>query len=344
MDARYENLAYSHQAGEKGAGVYMFDAENGELLWWASANAASSLQIDAMKYSVVSRINTADRNGDGLTDHLYFGDLGGQVWRIDFDANLGASSNKGFARLIFKNPTERFYEAPNFSVYGHELPRAVISIASGNRSLPLSDKRSTSTIYNIFDREVVGGSFDINNNGKSKLVISDLKGMPTESDLNNKTLTKVKSDIPNGWYISAEAVIGKQLDPNGNETTITNTTASKVLGEMVVMNKSLYASVYNPNATTDSCKVQAQGITTVQRYCLPFGVCEQETDPATMRFGAGRGIVDVMVGAGVGTSENGVKRQILNPGLTSAINKANGMPINTMRRQIVPLKWYESNE
>lgn len=114
--------------------------------------------------------------------------------------------------------------------------------------------------------------------------------------------------------------------------------------QVINSNKSLYASVYNPNATTDSCKVQAQGITTVQRYCLPFGVCEQETDPATMRFGAGRGIVDVMVGAGVGTSENGVKRQILNPGLTSAINKANGMPINTMRRQIVPLKWYESNE
>ncbi|MEO3356439.1 pilus assembly protein [Acinetobacter haemolyticus] len=351
-DMEYEKLAPTITQNTQGAGVYMFDADNGDLLWHASGDNQSTscgkgdvnhgLKMQNLG-SVVSRINTVDRNGDGIADHLYFGDLKGQVWRIDLSDDLGVSSCGAYS-MLFQNTGERFYEAPNFSVYGYEQPLAVISIASGNRSLPLSDKRSTSTIYNIFDREVVGGSFDINNNGKSKLVISDLKGMPTESDLNNKTLTKVKSDIPNGWYISAEAVIGKQLDPNGNETTITNTTASKVLGEMVVMNKSLYASVYNPNATTDSCKVQAQGITTVQRYCLPFGVCEQETDPATMRFGAGRGIVDVMVGAGVGTSENGVKRQILNPGLTSAINKANGMPINTMRRQIVPLKWYESNE
>ncbi|WP_436862278.1 pilus assembly protein [Acinetobacter haemolyticus] len=351
-DMEYEKLAPTITQDTQGAGVYMFDADNGDLLWHASGDNQSTscgkgdvnhgLKMQNLG-SVVSRINTVDRNGDGIADHLYFGDLKGQVWRIDLSDDLGVSSCGAYS-MLFQNTGERFYEAPNFSVYGYEQPLAVISIASGNRSLPLSDKRSTSTIYNIFDREVVGGSFDINNNGKSKLVISDLKGMPTESDLNNKTLTKVKSDIPNGWYISAEAVIGKQLDPNGNETTITNTTASKVLGEMVVMNKSLYASVYNPNATTDSCKVQAQGITTVQRYCLPFGVCEQETDPATMRFGAGRGIVDVMVGAGVGTSENGVNRQILNPGLTSAINKANGMPINTMRRQIVPLKWYESNE
>ncbi|WP_109441039.1 pilus assembly protein [Acinetobacter haemolyticus] len=346
----YENRDYNPQNNTEGAGVYMFDADNGDLLWHASGDNQSTscgtsdtkrgLKIQNLG-SVVSRINTVDRNGDGIADHLYFGDLKGQVWRIDLSNDLGISGC-GHYSMLLQVAGERFYEAPNFSVYGYEQPLAVISIASGNRSLPFSDKVSTSRIYNIFDREVVGGHFDTSNIGETKLTLVDLKPMPT--DLKGKTLTDVRKDIPNGWYISAETVIGKQLDPNGNETTITNTTASKVLGEMVVMNKSLYASVYNPNATTDSCKVQAQGITTVQRYCLPFGVCEQETDPATMRFGAGRGIVDVMVGAGVGTSENGVKRQILNPGLTSTINKANGMPINTMRRQIVPLKWYESNE
>ncbi|MBN6532914.1 pilus assembly protein PilY [Acinetobacter pittii] len=348
-DARYENLAYSNQAGEKGAGVYMFDAENGELLWWASANAASSLQIDAMKYSVVSRINTADRNGDGLTDHLYFGDLGGQVWRIDFDANLGASSNKGFARLIFKNPTERFYEAPNFSVYGHEQPRAVISIASGNRSLPFSDRTSTSTIYNLFDREVIHPNFKFEHQTlTAKFTLNDLHKMDV-SQLNGTalTLSDVQNSgnkrVQNGWYISAETVIGKQLDSNGNETTITNTASSKVLGEMVVMNKSLYASVYNPNGTSDSCRVQAQGITTVQRYCLPFGICELNV--TDMSFGAGRGIVDVMAGVGTGVDEkNEATRQILNPNAKDSIVGGNGMPINSMRRQIVPLKWYESNE
>lgn len=355
-DMEYEKTTPIITKDTQGASVYMFDADNGDLLWHASGDNPSTscgkgdtehgLKIQGMG-SVVSRINTADRNGDGITDHLYFGDLEGQVWRIDLSANLGkerkaTNDNKdtgcGSYSMLFKAEGERFYEAPNFSVYGYEQPLAVVSIASGNRSLPLSEKDSSSRIYNIFDREVIGKGFDTNNKSGAKLELADLQLMP--NDLNGKTLNDVAKDIPNGWYVSAETVEAQDID----KTASFDKNGSKVLGEMVVMNKSLYASIYNPNATTDSCKVQAQGITTVQRYCLPFGVCEQETDPATMRFGAGRGIVDVMVGAGIGSSENGVKRQILNPGLASVINKANGMPINTMRRQIVPLKWYERNE
>lgn len=33
-----------------------------------------------MKHSIVSRISTLDRDADGLVDHLYFGDLGGQIF------------------------------------------------------------------------------------------------------------------------------------------------------------------------------------------------------------------------------------------------------------------------
>ncbi|MFX9397515.1 hypothetical protein ABTO25_21085, partial [Acinetobacter baumannii] len=40
-----------------------------------------------MKHSIVSRISTLDRDGDGLVDHLYFGDLGGQVFRVDLNNN-----------------------------------------------------------------------------------------------------------------------------------------------------------------------------------------------------------------------------------------------------------------
>ncbi|NIE96592.1 pilus assembly protein PilY [Acinetobacter sp. Tr-809] len=334
----------------KGAGIYMFDADNGDVLWYASGDNQTTscgkgnpkrfgLTIQNLG-SVVSRINTVDRNGDGIADHLYFGDLKGQVWRIDLKDDLGISGCGNYSMLL-QVSGERFYESPNFSVYGYEQPLAVVSIASGNRSLPLSDKDSTSRIYNIFDREVVGGSFNTKKNGDLKLELADLQPMP--NDLNGKTLSDVKKDIPNGWYVSAAIVEGRALDTQGNESRLEKQIGSKVLGEMVVMNKSLYASVYNPN-TTPGCKIEAQGITTVQRYCLPYGVCEQKVDPEKMGFGAGRGIVDVMVGAGIGPSETGIKRQVLNPGLVNAINKANEMPINTVRRQLVPLTWYERNE
>ncbi|KCX64468.1 neisseria PilC beta-propeller domain protein [Acinetobacter baumannii 754286] len=77
----------------------MFDANNGDLLWWSSANASAGGGADAytqnndLKYSVVSQINAVDRDSDGLIDHLYFGDLGGQVFRVDLNNNaVGANA------------------------------------------------------------------------------------------------------------------------------------------------------------------------------------------------------------------------------------------------------------
>lgn len=355
-DMEYEKTAPVITNATKGRMVYMFDADNGDLIWYAggdnqSTSCGSGDSNHGMKmkdlYSVVSRINAVDRDGDGLADHLYFGDLGGQVWRIDLNKDLGAKdSGCGSYTMLFKDSNSRFYEAPNFSVYGYEQPLAVVSIASGNRSLPYSDKNSSSTVYNLFDQDVVRSNFSIGNSSSTpKLLATDLKAMLTASDLKGKNLVQVKAMIPNGWYVQANSVVGKELDDQGNETALSSQTGSKVLGEMVVMNKSLYVSVYNPNTTAgNGCKIQANGATTVQRYCLPFGVCEQDVKDSTMSFGAGHGIVESMVGAGIGLNDkNGITRQLLNPNAKDKIGSSK-LSANTMRRQLVPLTWYERNE
>lgn len=355
-DMEYEKTAPVITNATKGRMVYMFDADNGDLIWYAggdnqSTSCGSGDSNHGMKmkdlYSVVSRINAVDRDGDGLADHLYFGDLGGQVWRIDLNKDLGTKdSGCGSYTMLFKDSNSRFYEAPNFSVYGYEQPLAVVSIASGNRSLPYSDKNSSSTVYNLFDQDVVRSNFSIGNSSSTpKLLATDLKAMLTASDLKGKNLVQVKAMIPNGWYVQANSVIGKELDDQGNETALSSQAGSKVLGEMVVMNKSLYVSVYNPNTTAgNGCKIQANGATTVQRYCLPFGVCEQDVKNSTMSFGAGHGIVESMVGAGIGLNDkNGITRQLLNPNAKDKIGSSK-LSANTMRRQLVPLTWYERNE
>ncbi|MCU4368404.1 PilC/PilY family type IV pilus protein [Acinetobacter courvalinii] len=355
-DMEYEKTAPVISNATKGRMVYMFDADNGDLIWYAggdnqSTSCGSGDSNHGMKmkdlYSVVSRINAVDRDGDGLADHLYFGDLGGQVWRIDLNKDLGTKdSGCGSYTMLFKDSNSRFYEAPNFSVYGYEQPLAVVSIASGNRSLPYSDKNSSSTVYNLFDQDVVRSNFSIGNSSSTpKLLATDLKAMLTASDLKGKNLVQVKAMIPNGWYVQANSVVGKELDDQGNETALSSQTGSKVLGEMVVMNKSLYVSVYNPNTTAgNGCKIQANGATTVQRYCLPFGVCEQDVKDSTMSFGAGHGIVESMVGAGIGLNDkNGITRQLLNPNAKDKIGSSK-LSANTMRRQLVPLTWYERNE
>src|SRR5690606_36019361 len=76
-DMAYETDGYQPQSAltgqraNQGAGVYIFDAETGELLWNARyGNQSNQTSVDVkhaeMKYSVVSQIKAFDRNTDGL--------------------------------------------------------------------------------------------------------------------------------------------------------------------------------------------------------------------------------------------------------------------------------------
>jgi Tfp pilus tip-associated adhesin PilY1 len=60
--------------------------QNWSRLWWTS-DTGSNTDNANMKHSIVSRISTLDRDADGLVDHLYFGDLGGQIFRVDLNNN-----------------------------------------------------------------------------------------------------------------------------------------------------------------------------------------------------------------------------------------------------------------
>lgn len=46
------NAKPPNQTNQKGAGVYMFDAGDGSLLWWGSANAASTTSATNYKFKV----------------------------------------------------------------------------------------------------------------------------------------------------------------------------------------------------------------------------------------------------------------------------------------------------
>lgn len=341
-DMGYESKDYN-PARAKGAGVYMFDASNGDLLWWASADASNknegltdnALKVETMQFSIVSRINAVDRDGDGLMDHLYFGDLGGQVWRIDLNAGMSgnnASFAKRATRLLNLHKADvtspRFYDAPSFSIYGYEKPLAVISIASGNRSMPANDT-SSGEIYNLFDHDVTQGNLyasnfslttqdiDLTTAGKA------LASMLTAEEIRGKNIEEVKALMPNGWTLAFDH--GK-----------------KIIDEMAVINKNLYASVYDPGETL-SCPVQVRGETQIHRYCLPFGVCEQELQSGQVsNFVAGKGIVALNVGAGTTDANSSLQSRGLIMSGTS--NNTGEMQFNKMRRQIVPLKWYENNE
>jgi type IV pilus assembly protein PilY1 len=288
VNGGYESDTYE-QANKKGGGVYMFDADNGKLLWWAGANttAASTgvtkVPVSEMKYSVVSEIRTEDRDGDGLADHLYFGDLGGQLFRIDLDNK--ASSAASFAkvpRLLLNlhkasgttGTSPRFYEMPAFSIYDYAgTTFAVVSIGSGNRSTPLKDYTVGTTgydydaVYNIYDKDVAARN--LYNSGYSYATTT-----VTVADLDNGDLGEVKASNRNDntTLVAPYAKKGWFYRFQSNKLQ-----SAKVFATPIAINNRLFVSTFDgskPGLSGD-CGAGVKGESFLNQFCMPYGQCDK---------------------------------------------------------------------
>jgi type IV pilus assembly protein PilY1 len=153
-DPRHETANEIFTGNDKGNQLYIVDAITGDLLWFASGNSADNADkyVEDMKFSVPSSPKPVDVNGDGITDAIYFGDLGGQVFRVDLDnkASSGTSIAKRVRLLAKLGQTEsatpanqrRFYEPPAVATFKDSAGNkfATVAIGSGYRSRPF--KRS----------------------------------------------------------------------------------------------------------------------------------------------------------------------------------------------------------
>ncbi|WP_038346453.1 PilC/PilY family type IV pilus protein [Acinetobacter sp. A47] len=305
----YESDTYN-QTNQIGGGVYMFDADDGTPLWWASANATNTttgvigLKSDDLKYSVVSQIRTEDRDGDGLADHLYFGDLGGQLFRIDLDNK--ASTNASFAkapRLLLNlhkasgttGTSPRFYEMPAFSIYDYAgTTFAVVSIGSGNRSMPLKDYTVGTTgydydaVYNVYDKDVAAR--DLYNSGYSYTTTT-----VTTADLDNGNLGEVKASNRNdnttlvapyskkGWFYRFQS---NKLQ------------SAKVFATPIALNNRLFVSTFDgskPGLSGD-CGAGVKGESFLNQFCMPYGQCNQTVGDPPIPCSTGDGC---SLGAGI---------------------------------------------
>ena len=171
----------SGKTSVKGNAVYIINAKTGALIWSASSDSGATKTVTTMKNSIVAGVTTLDRDNDGFMDHIYFADLGGQVFRADF-TNAGfvkpsttatASSpetsftNTRVTRVLQSAYTgsdtkynHRFYERPVVSFYRNPVSSslfALVNVISGDRSSPLSKIRDLSKsdrLYGIMDTDV----------------------------------------------------------------------------------------------------------------------------------------------------------------------------------------------
>lgn len=323
--AGYENDSYN-PTKSKGAGVYMFDADNGDLLWWASDNVTSTSAADTntgviatkhadLKYSVVSEIRTVDRDGDDLIDHLYFGDLGGQLFRVDFDnkQKIKGAIPKTPIKLLSLNAgakSPRFYDMPGFSLYNQNgTTFAVISQGSGNRSAPLKDFTSTEAgydydaIYNIYDKDVsrrdlFNRTTGLNTENLEKVDLGEI------TDANRFSNVDLIASYENkeGWFYKFQNCTA---GVDGKLTNCSNykKQSEKVFGTPLAMNYKLYVSTFDASkpGISGDCGAGVKGESMLTAFCMPFGQCAKKIEPSRSVIGVGIHTVTVGGEDGGGT-------------------------------------------
>lgn len=341
-DMQYESDDYvpSSTTPAKGNAIYMVNASNGQLLWSTSntsTNINNYTKTDNMINSITGEITTLDRDNDGLMDHLYAADLGGQVFRADFEnarpkkfgfEAVNTATVKRVTRILDTAPTAlankkfayRFYERPVVSFYRSEGGTnngnifALVNVISGNRSSPLSTLRSSNDVanrvYGIIDTDV--GRRDLFTAADTSLGVTNIK----ESSLVNLAATLGNTPNEDKKKQTQALLLGKAATSttaavaakNGWYYPLTrfdgynNVRYNKGVGDSVVINNLLYTTVYNPDkqyGTVDSCSAKITGGSERQVYCLPYGICmDSASTTGTGGFTpAGQGIQELTLGA-----------------------------------------------
>lgn len=188
-DNKHETAGFDttvNASDAKGKQLYIVDADTGGLMWWASSTGTPTLIVPDMKFSIPSEPKLFDANKDGLIDAVYFGDMGGQVFRLDI--NNATTTNSGLGdqvvrlanvgQLVTANTANqrRFYEAPSVATLldnNTKLPYVVVAMGSGYRSHPL-DLQTNDAFYVFRDNDVLRADV---------LTASDLQPTITPTDL-----------------------------------------------------------------------------------------------------------------------------------------------------------------
>jgi len=255
-----------------GNAIYIIDPDTGERLWSAGGNADADLVLPNMNYAIPSDIALSDSDNDGITDRFYVGDLGGQVWRIDFD-HTGHAIGGRLAVLAQNNVVanhRRFFYPPRISrttdtEYSTDSVYDIVTLVSGTRpdilginvhnaayilrdrqltTLPDEDSDGiaddqtddTKDFYTLFEDDLFDATSNVLQEGSDEEKEIALSG---EEGLRNKK----------GWYINLH-------EPSGDYI------GEKSLASPLIFQGKLYFTTYIPP--------QAAGANVNQNVCDDF--------------------------------------------------------------------------
>ncbi len=149
-DAEVEDQGYTTDARTMGRGIFVVDAETGELIWRAGPEPGTDgpgvkLTVPDMTHSIPSDLMVLDTTGNGRGDRIYTGDTGGNVWRVDMHAADPADWE--VHHLADLGDDQKFLHRPDVVLSGtSDRDFDAVLIGAGNREDP-------------FDRDVVNNFF-----------------------------------------------------------------------------------------------------------------------------------------------------------------------------------------
>jgi len=237
-----------------GRAVYIVDALTGDKIWSAQT-ADDCTTLHCMNDSIPSQVSLLDSNYDSITDRIYVGDSGANVWRMDLLgtdtskwsltklANLGgdtAETNRRFftAPVIvrtYKNTVSEIEDTGEYSFQNTAYDGLLLG--SGDRAHPASDTTTNDYYFNIHDYNVAPILFGTTGYSAKPNPLA-------ESDFYEITNDPV-ANYEGDQILSVYA----EMSANKGWVYKLNDLGEKSLGQGVVLDGSVYFTSFVPNST-----------------------------------------------------------------------------------------------
>lgn len=209
-----------------GRDLFIIDASSGSLLWslrkggFGLAGAQTAVAgATSLSHSIPGDIRILDMDGNGALDRLYFADTGGNVWRVDMDADVRDTDTSSYydyskAKLTHLaslgggstslDHRKFFYEPDTAIRMQNGKPILTIALGSGYRTHPLNTTAALDRLYVLIDP-------DVYKMPEALILMTDNNLMNVQSIETGKTIL----DYPEmkGWYYEFEHHGEKALSP-----------------------------------------------------------------------------------------------------------------------------------
>lgn len=252
----------SYRTDTRGNAVYMIDIETGDLLWSAGQDSSHDLVLPDMEHSIPAPLRVADLNADGLASRLYFGDMGGRVWRIDIvqgrsandAAEGGVLAELGGAGLDTPTTADlrRFYHQADIVDVPNKGQRFLaVNIGSGYRAHPL-DRQIDEYFFSI--RDWAPGYVLETDSYPEPATFAELLDVDLLNGIDMGSAAK-------GWKLRMEAAPGE-----------------KVLGRSITFEGVVYFTSFAPGSGANACTA-ARGQNRLYAISLFNGEAVEEDTP-----------------------------------------------------------------